>query len=80
MCVLATVVLQIGMMICLSVQHFSSHLGTLCMELYGAVCCKCISHCDVAQSWDLLFRQIVHLTGSRTEGKHAVLCLRSAAF
>jgi len=22
----------------------------------------------------------VHLTGSRTEGKHAVLCLKSAAF
>ena len=36
MCVLATVVLQIGMMIWFSVQHFSSHLGTLCMELYAA--------------------------------------------
>jgi len=46
--------------------------------MYGAVGSRCVSLCDVAQSWDLLLRQTVHVIGSRAEDKHAVICLESA--
>jgi len=70
--------MQIGMMIVMMILC-TAFQQSLWNPMYGAVGSRCISLCDVAQSWNLLLRQIVHVIGSRAEDKHAVLCLRSAA-
>ena len=71
--------MQIGMMIGMMILC-TAFQQSLWNPMYGAVGSRCVSLCDVAQSWDVLLRQIVHVIGSRTEDMHAVLCLESAAF